>query len=263
MSWKQITTLILRGCQALFAVIILGLSAGVLGNVDTNISRVTFSLVVSIFNIIYFAYNQIMVPYLFKNQSISSLICWLEFMFMVFYLAAMGAIADIFPTDCGWYYGSSKATTTCRTYQAILPFNLFNWLLFTATFILFIGFTYVPEIRAHGFAHTFSLINFEFGTIFSSYLNGFGKPLPGAKAKAEAQAEAQAEGQGPNGDSVFVSGEGENQGQAYETAGGYDPEANIGVISSDEDHEKIHTPDGSHEGISNDANLGENDRPYP
>lgn len=255
MSWKQITTFILRGCQAIFAIIILGLSAGVLSDVDTNISRVTFSLVVALFNIIYFAYNQIMVPFVFKNQSLSSLICWLEFMFMVFYLAAMGAIADIFPTDCDWDYLSSKATTTCRTYQAILPFNLFNWLLFTATFILFIGFTYVPEIRTHGFAHTFSLTNFEFGTIFSSYLNGFGKPLPGAKAEGQ--------GQAPNDDSVFVSGEGESQGQAYATAANQDPEANVGIASSDEDHVKVHTPDGSHEGFSNDANLGEHEKPYP
>ena len=105
MTWRPIVSYILRGCQSVFAIIILGLTSGILAKLGHNESRVTYSLVVAIMNIIYFGYSLALVPSIKRNRTISSLIFICEALFTIFYLAAMGAIADVFPSgDCDSFF---------------------------------------------------------------------------------------------------------------------------------------------------------------
>lgn len=258
MTWRPIVSYILRGCQSVFAIIILGLTSGILAKLGHNESRVTYSLVVAIMNIIYFGYSLALVPSIKRNRTISSLIFICEALFTIFYLAAMGAIADVFPSgDCDSFFFSNDLASACKMYKALLPFNLFNWLLFTATLTLFIGFSYIPQIRSYGFANTFTLTRFEFGVIFANTFNLFGKPVAGVKSEGEPVDGAVGAGAGAG---AGTGAEGEAAPVAPAPA---DAEANVGIASTDEDQEKGRSPSGSNERLSNGEDLAANERPYP
>ncbi|RCK65268.1 hypothetical protein Cantr_00753 [Candida viswanathii] len=248
MTWKPIVTYLTRGSESVFAVIILGLASGVLAKLGHNDSRTTYALVVSVFNIIYFGYSQAMIPTICNYRTFSSLIFACETLFAIFYLAAFAAIADAFPTGNCNAFGGGDLTSACRMYQALLPFTLLNWLLFSTDLVLFIGFSYIPEIATYGFAHTFVLSKFQFGAIFSDYVTIFGKPIPGVKTEVEGDGTAAA---------------GAAAGAApIEGAPAADVEANVGLASTDEDQEKDRTPEQGTDG-ANDGNLAAGGRPYP
>ncbi|CAI5759714.1 unnamed protein product [Candida verbasci] len=165
---KSIVSLSLRGTQLIFSIIVLALCGDFLSEIGFNYDRVTYALVVSILNLLYFAYILVLVPFVFKKLTFSIGIFVAEIIFFIFYLAAMGAIADVMPTDCGSYYYSyyEDSSSTCRVFQAILPFTLFNWLLFGASLTLFVIYSFVPQIRFAGFKSTLAKDAFEFGGIY-------------------------------------------------------------------------------------------------
>lgn len=240
MSWREIITYIFRATEATSSIVILGLSSGYLAESGNN-REVNYSLAVAILNLIYFGYSQTFVPSIGHDRTSSTLIFCCEGGLAILYLAAMASIANDYPTHC--------SDSSCRMYQAILPFDLFNWLLFSVTFILFVGYSYIPEISTYGFVHTFRFSDFEYGTIFASYLNGFGKPIPGANAEAQ------------TGD---VPAEAKDEEEAIAAdINPDDPEANVGIASTEEHHEKAHSPDSTQEGYSNAAALALSNKAYP
>ncbi|KAI5969763.1 hypothetical protein CANMA_001225 [Candida margitis] len=165
---KTTTSIILRSVEFVFAVIVLGLTAGVLAGYNTNISRVTFNLVVAIFNIIWLAYIAFIAPRVLRAQTPTAVVLACQGIFWVFYLAGWAAIADVFPDDCNWWYYMRDSEDTCRAYQAILPFSLLNWVWFSIELGLFIGYSLVPEIRHLGWNHLLQNTTYYWGTIFNA-----------------------------------------------------------------------------------------------
>ena len=165
---KTTTSIILRLVEFLFAVIVLGLTAGVLAGYNTNISRVTFNLVVAIFNIIWLAYIAFIAPRVLLNQTPTAVVFGVQVIFWIFYLAGWAAIADVFPDDCNWWYYMRDSEDTCRAYQAILPFSLLNWIWFSIELGLFIGYSFVPEIKNYGANHLMQNTTYYWGTLFNA-----------------------------------------------------------------------------------------------
>lgn len=165
---KRTTSIILRLVEFLFAVIVLGLSAGVLAGYNTNISRVSFNLVVAIFNIIWLAYIAFIAPKVFAGQTPTAVVLGCQCIFWIFYLAGWAAIADVFPEDCNWWYYMRDSEDTCRAYQAILPFSLLNWVWFSIELGLFIGYSLVPEIKNYGANHLLQNTTYYWGTLFNA-----------------------------------------------------------------------------------------------
>ncbi|CAX41767.1 conserved hypothetical protein [Candida dubliniensis CD36] len=221
MSWKPIVTYIFRGLQTVFCIVVLGLSAGFLADVGYNYDRVTFALVVSILNLLYFGYILILMPIFFKNFTFSILIFAAEFIFFVFYLSAMGAIADVVPSgSCGDYGSYSSA---CSILKALIPFTLFNWLLFATTFGLFLGYSFIPQVSSRGFKSIFLPVRFEYGAIFTNFLLPFGKRYAVTDPVTDA-AVADAE---------ITGNDIENNAPKGASVG--DDEATAGLASSEED----------------------------
>ncbi|KAI5968130.1 hypothetical protein KGF57_000250 [Candida theae] len=165
---KRVTSIILRVVECAFAVIVLGLSAGVLAGFNANISRVSFNLVVAIFNIIWIAYVAFIAPIVLANQTPTAVVFAVQVIFWVFYLAGWAAIADAFPSDCNWWFFSRDSESTCRAYQAILPFSLLNWFWFSLELALFIGYSFVPEIKTLGSNHLLTNTTYYWGTVFNA-----------------------------------------------------------------------------------------------
>lgn len=170
---KPLISTLLRGFQFLFAIISLALAGSVLSDLGFNWDRMSYVVAVGVLNIVYFFYILIVVPFGLNGQSPSLVILIGESIFMIFYLAAWAATADGFPTHCGrysafdYYNYNGFDSSTCRAYQAVLPFTLFNWFLFIASLVLFILYTLVPQVKTFGFNNTIGLTNFHFGAIFS------------------------------------------------------------------------------------------------
>lgn len=218
MHTNQIVTYCIRGTQAVFAIIVLGVAAGFLGEVGTNVDRVTFALVTSILNILYFGYIFGILPYVTQNGAPSVVILSCEIIMTIFYLAAMGAVADITPSgSCSFrFWGSGD--TACSLLKTLIPFTLFNWLLFTASLILFILYSFVPEIKSYGGSHVAKNTTYEYGAIYSDYNQQVLKPIGGLSKEAEGIPPAEG-----------------------------DDEANVGVHSVEEHAESHKYPEGTDE----------------
>lgn len=248
MSWKPIVTYIIRGAQSVFCIVVLGLSAGFLADVGYNYDRVTFALVVSILNLIYFSYILLIMPTILKNFSPSVIILVAEFIFFVFYLSAMGAIAAVIPSgSCGDYGSYSSA---CSILKALIPFTLFNWLLFATSFGLFLGYSFIPQVSSRGFKSIFLPARFEFGAIFTDFALPFGKKYAVTDPATDAAiANAEVTGSGIENDAPKVASVGDN-------------EATVGLASSEEDKYTEPISENIHEATATQESTNQN-KPYP
>ncbi|RLV93553.1 hypothetical protein JA1_002252 [Spathaspora sp. JA1] len=229
MHLKQLFTYGIRGAEGTFAVIVLGLSAGILAEAGINIDRVSYCLVVAILNLIYFGYIGGVLPFVTNNDAPSLAILICETLFALFYLAAMGSMADIVPGgSCdiwdGYNYYSSFSTghrynfkSICQLEKALIPFTLFNWLLFTSSLLLFLFYSYIPEVRTYGWGHIIKLTKYHLGAIWSDYTQPAFKKIVGADG----------------GEKGVVAGEPAAEGTEDAVAPVVDEEARIG--SSDEE----------------------------
>ncbi|KAG7664807.1 uncharacterized protein J8A68_001689 [[Candida] subhashii] len=242
MEGKELITYCIRGCESVFCIITLGLSAGLLNDVGGNVDRVTFALVTSILNILYFGYIGGIMPYVTVEQSPSSVIFASEIILAIFYLAAMGAIADITPTTSCSFFGFHNDDTICSLLKALIPFTLFNWLLFSGSFTLFLVYSFIPEMQTYGFAHTFKFTTYQWGAIWSDYSQAACKPIGGVANKEAG---------------VAGAGEGAAVG---------DEEANVGVHSTDEEARENKYPEHTDESDHNpndEANYNPNIEAVP
>lgn len=165
---KITTSILLRVAEFLFAVAVLGLSAGVLASYNTNIPRVTFNLVVAIFDIIWLAYIALITPKTLAGQTPSAVVFACQIILWIFYLAGWTVIVDEFPKDCNKSFYMRDSKDTCHAYQAILPFSILNYIVLSTELGLFYSYSLVPEIRNFGGKHLLQNTTYYWGTLFNA-----------------------------------------------------------------------------------------------
>lgn len=162
----DIISIIIRVIQFIWTIINLGLAAGFLSKYDHSYSRVVYSLVISVFTIIYLAV--VTLPICLRY--ISPLIALVaESIFMIFWLASFAAMADVFgDLDCGFYYFGTNSL--CEMGKAMIGFGVLNWLAFCVSLVLLLVYTAVPCMRFGGFKSMLAANNFSTGAIFSEVI---------------------------------------------------------------------------------------------
>ena len=131
----------------------------------------------------------------------------------------MGAIAAVIPSgSCGDYGSYSSA---CSILKALIPFTLFNWLLFATSFGLFLGYSFIPQVSSRGFKSIFYLHDLSL-CYFTDFALPFGKNMVTDPATDAAIANAEVTGSGIENDAPKVASVGDN-------------EATVGLASSEED----------------------------
>ncbi|KAI3404741.2 hypothetical protein KGF56_002444 [Candida oxycetoniae] len=169
---KGLISLLIRGFQGVFAIVSLGLAATYLSGVGFNVDTISFIVATSVLTLLYLGYILVVVPRGINGQSPSLVILIGDTIFLIFYLAAWAAIASAFPTTCNFpipfYYSSRYTSSTCRAAQALLPFTLFNWVLFVASLVLFLIYSYIPEVKNLGFKNGVKFSEYYWGCIYPS-----------------------------------------------------------------------------------------------
>ncbi|KAK6462507.1 membrane-associating domain-containing protein [Scheffersomyces coipomensis] len=172
----QFIVTILRALQLFFSVLVLCLTAATLGLASANSSSVSFNLATSILTLVYFGY----LTFLHVKQAntvISFPILVVEAILTILWLSAFADITNFAgPLSCsygyyGYYYDEdnvySRGKHICELAKATIAFSLFNWLLFTATLILFVIYTFIPLTKVNNFDYTTKTQSvFQPGAIF-------------------------------------------------------------------------------------------------
>jgi hypothetical protein len=127
-------TLPLRVAQGLLAILVLGLTAYVVSNWNGpwgtwSPAEANFLLFTAVWTLLAVAYLTI-APARFPTAAHKFGILAAEFLTMIFWFAGFIALAVLL-TDWGCRRGSN-----CRASQAATVFGAFEWLLFSATFIM-------------------------------------------------------------------------------------------------------------------------------
>ncbi|ABN64384.1 predicted protein [Scheffersomyces stipitis CBS 6054] len=175
-STQKAVVYILRGAQLFFSILVLGLAAGLLADIGTNWNRVTYSLVIAIFTLIYAAFIGLIMHASMAHTILPIIILIIESLFTLFWLVAFALVADTFGSF------TCYSATWCKLGKALIPFTLFNWLLFTATLILFIVFTIVPLCKINGANSITKPATLSYGAVFPA-------SVPKAENKEELPAE--------------------------------------------------------------------------
>lgn len=150
----------IRGLQFIWTIINLGLAAGLIAELDYGYSRVVYSLVISVFTIIYLVV--VMLPICFRSMS-PLVILVSECIFMIFWLASFAAMANAFgDVDCTYFNRYYDTNRWCLLGKAMIAFGLFNWVTFCVSLILLIIFTLIPL----GYNNLMTGNSFKMGAIF-------------------------------------------------------------------------------------------------
>lgn len=155
-------SILLRLSETIVSSIVLGLTAGFVSDEVTG--RTVFILITSIISLLYLWYIGFWVPVAFNGNSPSIIILFGETFNMVLYLISWIILATDFPTDCNTDNDWSK--TSCHIYQALLPFTILNWILFTTTTAIYLGRGLSPELREFSPLHIFAPSNYFWGSLF-------------------------------------------------------------------------------------------------
>ncbi|KAK6462506.1 membrane-associating domain-containing protein [Scheffersomyces coipomensis] len=159
---------IIRGLQSIFVIVVLGMSATILGTTNGLSGRVPFNLATSIINLVYFVYILVVLPTISHNRVIPSPIIFCEIIMTFLWVVAFGLVAA--------GYGSATCTiyttgpydddeTTCKLGKGLIGVGIINALLFLVSTNLFYFYTMRPllivaNVREH------PPINFIWGAIF-------------------------------------------------------------------------------------------------
>ncbi|CAI5759713.1 unnamed protein product [Candida verbasci] len=170
MTAKESASIALRVLETIFAIVVLGLGAGFLSNIDDNYARVSLSVGTSSLSSIYLLYVELWVPVVFSGNSPSVVLLICEVGFSVLYLTSWAVLAAIVPSNCTAFVDeidASNGNANCHIIPALITFNILDFLFFTTTMILFLGYCYIPEVVDQGFLHSFRFSPFVWGCIFS------------------------------------------------------------------------------------------------
>lgn len=193
---SNLISLVLRGVQLFLTVLNLGLSAGVIADINGYYGRAVYVLIITLFTLIYLVFV-LLKPALKLLPSLASLI--IESVFFVFWLAAFAVIADdIGSLDCSYtsYYGYTYDFSWCKVGKALIAFSVLEWISFIISLVLLIVYTIVPLTRAGGFNDLLISDIFNLGGIYMNDSEGTaakGTDLEkGATADAEGAEGAEA-----------------------------------------------------------------------
>lgn len=154
----------IRGLQFIWTIINLGLAAGLIADLDYGYSRVVYSLVISVFTVIYLVV--VMLPICLRFLS-PLVILVSEFIFMIFWLASFAAMANAFgDVDCSYFNRYYNTNRWCLLGKAMIAFGLFNWVTFCLSLILLIIFTVIRCASRGGMNSLLAGNNFKMGAIF-------------------------------------------------------------------------------------------------
>ena len=171
---RRTVSIALRTAEALFAVIILGLSAGVLAGYNTNIPSVTFNLIISIFDIFWLVYIAFIAPKVFANKTQTAVVLTCQLIIWVFFLVAFILILSDFPKDCNKAIYMRDSIDTCRANQTILAFAILNYVVLNTELALFYSYTLVPESKTFGGKHLLQKTTYHWGTLFTTEITTTG-----------------------------------------------------------------------------------------
>ncbi|KAI5956569.1 hypothetical protein KGF54_001044 [Candida jiufengensis] len=167
---KENVSITFRVFETVFAIILIGLSASNIERIDDNVTRITYTLVVNVLDILFFGYYGFFMPVAMNGESPTIVILLAELAFFTMYLASWGSYAANFPT-CGdgnvnW---GTTSKSTCQIYQATMAFSIFEWVLYAIDLPLFLIYSYAPEVARYGIFHCFRLSPFFWGAVFTNY----------------------------------------------------------------------------------------------
>lgn len=137
-----------RATESVFAVISLGLAAGIIGDSNYGSNRDIFTIVSSLMSIVYLVLTIALYSYFPILAVFSS-----EFILMVFWLTVFALYsADFGASSCttAYFYDGNVYEvhlSQCKIGKVALAFGLLEWLLFFTTFTLLTSFTTVPSYR--------------------------------------------------------------------------------------------------------------------
>lgn len=147
---QVLVSVVIRGFQFLWTIISLGLAAGILHDLEYNFERVTYTVVISVFTLIYLVMT--LLPWTVRFFSPGPGVI-AEAIMMVFWLASFAAITDTFAKmgcvyTLGFYERHTIKANWCYLGKALIAFTLFNWLMFLASLVLMVVFAVIPLARA-------------------------------------------------------------------------------------------------------------------
>jgi len=164
MNHFLITSLI-RGCQLVFTIISLGLSAKIVDIYSGFVANEPNLVVAtSVLTLVYLAVIYIVPRY--YNLS-SGTAATTELILFVLWLASFGCMANVYGSGC-YYYG--RFNTECGCGRALIAFTLFQWLLFLGSLGLLTWFSVIPVSKQPSFESVFSRsYPLSLGAIFLEY----------------------------------------------------------------------------------------------
>ena len=89
---QKIVVYAIRGLQLLFSILVLGLSAGFLSDIESNFGRVSYNLVVSLFTIVYIVFLGVLLVTL-QNTTLPIIILVIESLLTLFWLIAFASVS--------------------------------------------------------------------------------------------------------------------------------------------------------------------------
>lgn len=149
-------SLLIRGIQAGFIIIVLGLTGRLVNIYSGNVDKFNLGLATSILSLFYFI-GLTIVSLWPKFISIGiAFIC--ESILTILWLASFACLADIWGSvSCNAYsYYSYSTLSDCQVGKAALGLAVIVWLLFMTSLALMIFYSIIPISRTSGFASCFS-----------------------------------------------------------------------------------------------------------
>ncbi|CAN3376351.1 hypothetical protein DIURU_004089 [Diutina rugosa] len=160
---KSLYSKVIRGCQLALSIVCLGLGAKLVDEFSWDYNNlVVATSVISLVWLVVVCLPQ-WVPSLLVVFGRVGVTAIGEFVVMVLWLASFGVMADQFGSaSCSRFY-----TTFCEVGKAAIAMTIVQWLLFVASFVLFIMFSVVPVVRNAGAGASFNRqFDYYFGSIF-------------------------------------------------------------------------------------------------
>ncbi|ODV79085.1 uncharacterized protein CANTADRAFT_6262 [Suhomyces tanzawaensis NRRL Y-17324] len=142
---RLVISLVLRGAQLLFAILVLGIAAGGIDNAGDFVEDpFALSVATAVLSILYLV--PMLIPKVLAVIPLGVTL-FFEFVLFVLWLASFGRTTDIFArmtcVDTTFVYLDYNVSW-CRLGKANIVFTLFEFLLFLATIVLMVVFTAVP-----------------------------------------------------------------------------------------------------------------------
>lgn len=162
----SVISLVIRGVQTIFTIIVLGLTGHLVDRYDGIVDKFNIGLATSVISLVYFIWLGIG----YYNQKIINIGIGfiLEIILNILWLTSFACLADVWgSSSCNFAYFYFVDKTVCQVGKAGLSFAILNWILFLISLGLMIFYTIIPISKQSGFANCFSFSHWCYpGVIF-------------------------------------------------------------------------------------------------